>query len=202
MLEQALEDPKTQKRLPPFRMPRQGEWTYQDWLNFPNDGWKYEIIDGVLFMVPPPAIKHQSSSISLVVKMYNHADKYDLGKVLEAPCGVQLPKQPVPVEPDILFIKKERLNIIGENYVEGAPDLIVEILSPSNPNYDRQTKFNLYQQSGVKEYWLVDYRSKTVEIFNLIANRYLLSGQYGEGETAPSTELKGFEVAVETLFKF
>jgi len=86
MLEQVLEHPKTQKR-PPFRMPRQGEWTYQDWLNFPNDGWKYEIIDGVLFMVPPPAIKHQSSSISLAVKMYNHAGRYDLGKVLEAPSG-------------------------------------------------------------------------------------------------------------------
>ena len=123
-----------------LRFPRQGEWTYEDWLNFPNDGWKYEIIDGVLHMAPPPAINHQRSSGELFRRIANYVKDNDLGEVLEAPCGVQLPNQPVPVEPDIFFVKKERLDIIGDQYVEGPPDLVVEILSPCPTGWDYDPK--------------------------------------------------------------
>lgn len=182
------------------RFPRQGEWTYEDWLKFPNDGWKYEIIDGVLHMTPPPAINHQRSSASLFARMRLHAESHDLGEVLAAPCGVRLPNQPVPVEPDILFVKKERLSIIGAQYVAGAPDLIVEILSPSNAHYDRKTKFELYQKAGVLEYWLVDYEAKTVEIFTLVEGAYELAGKYSSNQTAASSQLAGFKIIVDSLF--
>lgn len=184
------------------RFPRQGEWTYRDWLNFPNDGWKYEIIDGVLYMSPPPTINHQRSSLKLARKMAEHAEDNDLGEVLEAPCGVRLPDQPVPVEPDLLFVKKERREIIGQQYVEGAPDLVVEILSPSNPNYDRQTKSRVYQEAGIPEYWLVDYQAKTIEVLTLIEGAYTLAGKYAEEDVVTSNQLAGFKVAVKAVFDF
>jgi Uma2 family endonuclease len=184
------------------RFPRQGEWTYEDWLELPNDGWKYEIIDGVLYMSPPPLIRHQDVSGELFSEMRIYARRNKLGKVLEAPCGVRLPGQKVPVEPDILFVKQERLNIIEERYVEGAPDLIVEILSPSNMNYDLETKFNLYQNAGVSEYWLVNTWDKTVAIYHLADGAYTLTGSYGADDTVGSTVLNGFSIAVTTLFDF
>jgi Uma2 family endonuclease len=185
-----------------FRLPRQGEWTYEHWLNFPEDGWKYEIIDGVLHMSPPPAINHQRSSGELFRRIANYAKVNDLGEVLEAPCGVRIPGQSVPVEPDILFVKKERLDIIGKQYVEGAPDLIIEILSPSNASYDRETKFKIYQDAGVPEYWLVDYEAKTVEVFTLIEGVYTLAGKYTGDDVVSSTQLAGFKVTVDSLFNF
>jgi Uma2 family endonuclease len=185
-----------------FRLPRQGEWTYEHWLNFPKDGWKYEIIDGVLYMSPPPSIAHQDSSGELFVAMHTYAKENDLGKVLIAPCGIQLPNQPVPLEPDIFFVKKERLEIIGTQYVEGAPDLIVEILSPSNASYDRETKFKVYQDAGVPEYWLVDYEAKTVEVFTLVEGVYTLAGKYTGDDVFSSTQLAGFKVTVDSLFNF
>ncbi len=185
-----------------FRFPRQGEWTYEDWLNFPNDGWKYEIIDGVLHMAPPPAIAHQDTSGELFIAMRTYAKDNDLGKVLEAPCGVQLPNQPVPVEPDIFFVKKERLDIIGPQYVAGPPDLVVEILSPSTAQYDRDDKFKLYQKAGVLEYWLVDYEAKSIELFTLVEGDYTLAGNYTGREVVASTQLSGFKISVESIFNF
>jgi Uma2 family endonuclease len=186
----------------PPQFPRQGEWTYQHWLNFPDDGWKYEIIDGVLYMAPAPAIDHQRSSGELFRRIANYAKEHDLGTVLQAPCDVRLPYQLVPLQPDIFFIRKERRGIISPQCVEGAPDLIVEILSPGYIDHDRRTKFNVYQKAGVPEYWLVDYQAKTVEIFTLVEAEYRLAGQYGRGDEAVSTQLAGFRVSVDSLFNF
>ncbi len=188
--------------LNPPHFPKQGEWRYEDWLKFPQDGWKYEIIKGVLHMTPLPAINHQLSSGELFRRIANHVKDNDLGKVVTAPCGVRLPGHPVPLEPDIFFIKKERLDIIGKQYVEGVPDFIIEILSPSNANYDRETKFNLYQQVGVPEYWLVNYEAKTVECFNLVEDSYISSGSYSGNDIATSVQISGFEVKIDLLFDF
>lgn len=196
MTNQASHDQNQSSR----RFPRQGEWTYEDWLQLPPDGWKYEIIDGVLYMSPPPLISHQDVSMRLSGGMHFYARNHKLGKVLTAPCGVRLPGQKVPVEPDILFVQQERLAIIEERYIEGAPDLIVEILSPSNMNYDLETKFKLYQLAGVVEYWLVNTWDKLVTIYNLVDGAYKLAGNYGVDDTAASTVLNGFSIAVTTLF--
>ncbi len=184
----------------PRYAPLQGSWTYRDWLGLPDNGYKYEVINGVLFTMPPPGTGHQRVSLKLATKMYVYAEDNNLGEILEAPCGVRLPNQPVPVEPDIFFIKKERLHIIQKRYVEGAPDLVVEILSPFNMDYDRKTKFELYQAAGVPEYWLVNYQHKTIEIFTLDAGVYQLKGKYGIGEIVTSNQLVGFEMVVEKIF--
>lgn len=175
-------------------------WTLDEWLSFPSDGWKYEIIDGVLHMSPAPTLAHQDASAELVMLMRLHARQNDLGVVLAAPCDVRLPGQSVPVEPDILFVPKSRQDILGTKAVEGAPDLVVEILSPSSGTYDRRTKFDLYQKSGVSEYWLVDYRAQTVTIYHLAQDVYVQSGHYTGDDVAASTVLTGFTVAIASLF--
>lgn len=186
----------------PARLRRQGMWTYEDWLNFPDDGWKYEIINGELYMTPAPTPDHQRTSGGLFVRMYLHARDHSLGEVLEAPCAVRLPNQPVPVQPDIFFIERENSGIIGAVEVTGAPDLVVEILSPSNASYDREKKFNLYQEAGVPEYWLVNYWEKTVEVFRLEEGRYRLGNPYRIGDVVDSEQLAGFQIAVQTIFDF
>lgn len=180
--------------------PEQGEWTYEDWLRLPSDGYRYEVLNGELHMTPPPSTQHQRSAFRLALEMANFALEHDLGEVLPAPCGVLLPNQPVPVQPDILFIRAERGDIIGEEYVEGAPDLLVEVLSPSNWLYDRREKFQAYQEANVSEYWIVDYRAGTIEVFFLEEGIYVLLNQYGSGETAQSRVLEGFEVPVDEIF--
>lgn len=181
--------------------PEQGQWTYEDWARLPDDGTRYEVIDGVLYMAPPPSTAHQSTSNRLSNAMTNHADNHRLGHVFTAPIGVRLPDHPVPVQPDILFIRAEREGIIGGQYVEGTPDLVVEILSPSNWSYDREEKFRLYEEAGVPEYWIVDPRIKSVEVFVLEAGEYVLLGKWGAGGTATSRVVAGFEIPVTAIFR-
>jgi Uma2 family endonuclease len=180
--------------------PPQGEWTYEDWLKLPDDGYRYEVINGALYMTPLPRPRHQRVSFRLARRLSDFAEEHHLGEVLVAPVGVRLPNQPVPFQPDILFIRAERLDIIGEENVEGVPDLIVEVLSPSNWLYDRREKMKVYEEAGVPEYWIVDPRTRTVEIYVLEEGAFLQVGQYGPGEVARSQVLVGFEVLVDEIF--
>ncbi len=193
----------TAKRFPPptREWPEQGKWTYDDWAQLPDDGTRYEVIDGVLHMTPPPTTSHQFVSVHLLTAMKNHADAKNLGYVLSAPVGVRLPAHPVPFQPDIVFVGVARKAIIGKQYIEGVPDLVVEILSPSNWPYDRQEKFRVYQAAGVPEYWIVDYRAKSVEVFVLDEGEYVLLGKWGVGDTASSRTLAGFQIAAADVFR-
>jgi Uma2 family endonuclease len=179
--------------------PEQGQWTYEDWLRLPDDGFRYEVLNGVLYMTPPPRIRHQLTLENLSRRLGNFVAERKLGWILFAPCGVRLPGQPVPVQPDILFVRAERRDIIGEEYVEGAPDLVVEVLSPSNWLYDRTEKFRAYQEAGVLEYWIVDYRARIIEVFVLEGGAYALLDKSGPGEVARSKVLAGFEVVVDEV---
>jgi Uma2 family endonuclease len=149
---------------PTSQWPDQGQWTYEDWEQLPNNGARFEVIDGVLHMAPPPSIAHQSIVANLFTLMNVHSTKNNLGRVFPSPVGVRLPTQPVPLQPDIVFVSKERKDIIGSQYIEGVPDLVIEVLSPSNWPYDRNEKFQVYQTAGVPESWIVDYRARTVEV--------------------------------------
>ncbi len=181
--------------------PEQGQWTYEDWLRLPDDGFRYEVLNGELHMTPPPTIGHQNVVTELGAQMRSFAKQSALGIVLVSPVGVRLPGQPVPVQPDVVFVHAERRDIIGEDYVEGAPDLVVEVLSPSNWLYDRREKLLAYQQAGVPEYWIVDYRARTVEIRVLEEGKYTLLAEFRSGDAARSQVCPGFEVAVDDLFE-
>lgn len=180
--------------------PPQGEWTYEDWLRLPDDGARYEVIEGVLYVSPPPSVGHQRTVTKLSSRMDRYVEENDLGLVLTAPVGVKLPGRDVPIQPDLLFMRKERLDVVGEDYVRGVPDLVVEVLSPSNWQYDRGKKQDVYREAGVPEYWIVDYRAQTVEVLRLEAGEYVTSGPFRPGAVAHSTTLAGFEVVVETIF--
>jgi Uma2 family endonuclease len=180
--------------------PEQGQWTYEDWLRLPDDGFRYEVLDGELHMAPPPATMHQTALVNLSNAIYNFARERRLGRVWVAPCGVLLPGQPVPVQPDIFFVSAARRDIIGEEYVEGAPDLVVEVLSPSNWLYDRREKFQAYLAAGVPEYWIVDYRARTVEVFVREGGAYTLLDKFEAGDVARSRVIAGFQIAVDDIF--
>jgi len=201
---------RTQPRVPKARAsvappvhewPEQGQWTYDDWARLPDDGTRYEVIDGELAMAPPPATPHQFASGNFFELMRLFVRARKLGYVLAAPIGVRLPTQPVPLEPDIVFVSAAHKSIIEQQYIEGVPDLVVEVLSPSNWIYDRKEKFNVYKLAGVPEYWIVDYRAKTIEVFVFEKRDYALLGKWTLGETAISRALEGFQVRVDEVFR-
>ncbi len=180
--------------------PEQGRWTYDDWLRLPDDGFRYEILNGELHMTPPPSISHQNAVTELAAQMRDFAKQTGKGIVLVSPVGVRLPGQSVPVQPDVIFVRADRREIIGEDDVQGAPDLVVEVLSPSNWIYDRREKLQAYRQAGVPEYWIIDCRARTLEIRVLEQGQYILLGELHSGDTAKSRAFSGFELFVDDLF--
>ena len=181
--------------------PPQGEWTYHDWLHLPDDGWQYEVIEGVLYMNPAPTTIHQRISGNLEFALRLFVRREQVGWIFDAPTDVYLPGQETPVQPDLLFIAAERQDIIKERGIEGAPDLIVEILSPGTWWQDLRVKLPLYQDTGVRECWIVDPEAKTIKVHILQKGQYALSGHWGPGETVQSQVLVGFEVAVDTVME-
>ncbi len=180
--------------------PEQGRWTFEDWLRLPDDTFRYEIIEGELFVSPSPGTNHQIAVSSLLAAMHHYARYNNLGLVLTSPIGVRLPLRDSIVQPDILFIRRERVAIVKDDVIDGAPDLVVEILSPSNWVYDRSHKQEAYLQAGVREYWIVDYRARTVDVLVLEDDEYVQRGQYGEGSMVASETLTGFSIAVAEIF--
>jgi Uma2 family endonuclease len=185
----------------PWQPPEQGKWTYADWSRLPDDGTRYEVIDGELYMTPPPAISHQMSLTNLLDALRAFVRERNLGIVLPSPIGVHLPTQPVPVEPDIVYVSAAHKSIMGKEYIEGVPDLVIEVLSPSNWIYDRKEKYQVYQTARVPEYWIVDYRAKTIEVFVLEQGAYALLDKWGVGDDAASRVLDGFQVSVADIFR-
>lgn len=179
--------------------PPQGQWTYEDWLRLPDDGWQYEVIKGVLYMTPAPNTDHQLVSRELLWHMLNYIKQHGLGELFDAPIDVYLPGQETPVEPDLVFIATARQEIISKRGIEDAPDLIVEILSPSNWWRDRRAKLPLYEETGVPEFWIIDPDLQTVEVYVLRDQQYVLLGQWGQGELVTSQALTGFQVAVDDI---
>ncbi len=180
--------------------PPQGQWTYEDYARLPDDGWRYEVIKGVLYMSPSPRERHQYALTRLVVAMTTFADAHELGRVYTAPFDVIMGDLATPVQPDLLFIAADRLSeILTEDNVQGAPDLIVEILSPSNWLVDRREKFEVYQEAGVREYWIVDTDQRLVEVFVLREGVFTQIGRWGGGEKVRSEVLTGFEIAVDEI---
>ena len=173
-------------------------YTYEDYLKL-NDDNQYEIIGGKLIMVPSPRSKHQIISLELAATLRDYARKNKLGRVITAPMDVLLSKTEKP-QPDILFIAKERMGIIAEMNIQGAPDLVVEILSPSTAINDRTDKSRLYYKHGVKEYWIVDPDIKCVEVFVPGENNWNLYQAFNVNDVLTSPLLSGLEVEMKELF--
>ena len=177
-----------------------GKLTCQDYFDLDApEGARYELIDGVLIMVGSPNFAHQTVVGALGVRVYVFADGNDLGKVIFSPFDVLLSDTDV-VQPDLLFVSKEREEIITPANVQGAPDLVVEIISPSSSRRDWRIKRELYAKHGVKEYWIVDPINRIVWLMLLRRGVLEIVGTYGEGDTVSSTALAGFSVKVDDIF--
>ncbi len=172
--------------------------TYDDLATFPDDGKRYEIIGGELFVSPVSRPKHQQISRRLSER-FSTVLMHQLGraKVYHAPVDVRFSAEDV-VEPDLVVIRTERRAIVGELAIDGAPDLLVEILSPLTHAHDEVAKAALYAREGVSEFWLVDPASATVRVFALVDGRYELVPH--DGQTAKSALFPELTVDITALF--
>ena len=138
--------------------------TWQDVQQMPDDGNRYEAIKGDLYVTPAPTPRHQILLLRLYDALRPLLAKPGGGVLLVAPVGVEFPDTREGVQPDLLFVSNERLGIIGDASVRGAPDLVIEILSPSTAGRDRTIKLELYERQGVREYWIVDPAENAVDV--------------------------------------
>ena len=183
--------------------PAQGSWTYEDYVRLPDDGRRYEVIRGFLYVSPAPSLPHQYTVGQLVYFFIAFVRERQLGVVLGAPFDIRLPERlGDPVQPDILFIRRENQPDGDAPRFDGVPDLVVEVLSPGNWRYDRNTKLSAYRDAGIPETWLVDPAARTVEVFVLdkAHPKYVLRERRGEGETVGSIVLPGLQIAVAEIF--
>ena len=170
--------------------------TYEDYASLPDDE-RRELIDGELIPMPSPTALHQTLLKNLAAA-FMVLESRGLGTMFFAPLDVILSNFDV-VQPDLIFVSNARAHII-QDYIRGAPDLLVEILSPSTERRDRIVKRELYARHGVPEYWLIDPYAKTITVLILGADGYDTRAVYGASDTLASPTLPGFELDVSLIF--
>lgn len=180
--------------------PAPGQWRYEDYRRLPDDGKRYEIIEGVLYVANAPSFDHQFAVGETFAYLRQFVREHQLGVVLTAPFEVHLSEISRPVQPDVFFVRKERQPISGDRLLVGAPDLIVEVISPNSIRLDRYIKFDTYERYGVAEYWLVDLKWRGVEVYTLSNGEYALLGQYAGNDLIESAVLVGMQIKADDLF--
>lgn len=173
--------------------------TYDDYRNLPDDGKQYQIIGGELHMTPAPTTVHQRILFKLAQIIAAYVNENNSGEVLVAPVDVILSMTDV-VQPDIIFVARERMNIITKKNIVEAPDLVVEIISEHTETIDRKKKKEMYERHGVKEYWIVDPDAKTIEQYLLEGKTFMSKSTAGPDETLTSPLLKEYMVATNDVF--
>jgi Uma2 family endonuclease len=180
--------------------PPQGEWTAADWENLPDNGNRYEIIEGHLYMTTAPSSFHQW----IIQRFYRlvaiPAEDSGLAYSFLAPIGVFM-HNISPVQPDLLLVLKTHANIIRDRRIYGVPDLIVEVMSPGSTDYDEGVKLQAYANAGVPEYVVIDPAKRTLTHYRLAEmGRFDKIGTYGESETITFACLPSISLHVGSLF--
>lgn len=171
--------------------------TVDDLETFPSDGKRYEVIGGELIVSPAPSQRHQLLQLEIAALLRDHVRPHRLGRAYTAPVDVRFTAID-QVQPDVVVLLKERRHIYTANVMHGPPDLAVEIISPSSRQTDPTVKYRLYEQHGVKEYWLVDPEARTLRLFALRDGRYVESQP--KAGTLHSEVLPGLTVDLAALF--
>ncbi|MCS7264677.1 MAG: Uma2 family endonuclease [Armatimonadetes bacterium] len=175
--------------------------TWQEFLAWIDEDIWAEWVKGEVLIMSPASNLHQALVLFLAALMQHWAEAYDLGVVRTEPFLVKLP-EPLPARaPDIIFIAKENLHKITTNYLDGAPDIVVEIISPESRARDRGEKFYEYEQGGVKEYWLIDPNRKQAEFYRLGEDGVFRLVSVIEEGIFRSEVLKGFWLKVDWLWQ-
>jgi Uma2 family endonuclease len=175
--------------------------TYDDYLLFPEDGRRHEILDGEHYVTASPSLKHQTVSIRLSAAISTFVDAHRLGAVFAAPTDVLLSRHDIVV-PDLVFISRTRFSILTEANIQGAPDLVVEILSPSTRRVDEGLKLARYESLGVQEYWVADPLRRTMTVHRLEGDHFrpaaILQADLQDVLTTPL--IPGLEVRLAEVF--
>ena len=175
------------------------KFTVKDYMSTP-EGTRYQLLDGEMILAPSPTQKHQTVLGNLAEAVRRFVQQRNLGRVWFAPLDVVLSDHDV-AQPDLMFVSRERAGIVTEANVQGAPDVVVEILSPSTAGYDQGYKLALYAQHEVLEYWLVDPDAETVEVLVLGEQGLSLHQAFRTGQTLESPLLEGLSLELEDLFR-
>ena len=178
------------------------EWTYEEFMALPEGGSvRYEIIEGDLYVTPAPSPRHQKISINLSGIVWNFLRTNPLGEIFAAPVDVVFSREPPQVVvPDLVFVAAEHVSLITEKNLQGVPDLLVEILSPTTATIDRRVKHSLYERVGVPGYWIVDPERNTVQVFRLSGGRYAEALELGLGDRLETPLLPGLSIPLSEVF--
>ena len=174
-----------------------GKLSYHDYLGFPSDGQRHEIIDGVHVVNPAPDTYHQTLSRRIQFQLYAQIELKKHGEVFNSPTDLQLSDTDI-VQPDLIVVLQDKRSIITPRKMQGVPNLVVEILSPSSVNTDRVLKKELYRRAGVPEYWIVDPIQKFVEQYVLRDNAYQLVNRHSN-EVVPQI-IEGVRVNLDEVW--
>lgn len=176
--------------------------TYDDFLLFPDDGKRHELIDGEHYVTPSPNLRHQTISGRLHRLIGRYLDDHPVGEIWAAPLDVVLSHFDV-VEPDLLYVSNERVAILTEQNIKGSPDLVVEIFSPGTKKRDEGIKRRAYEQFGVREYWTVDAETKRAQVYRSKIGRFELAAEISSerDEHLATPLLPGLTISLRTLFR-
>lgn len=176
--------------------------TWDDYVLFPEDGMRHELIDGEHYVTPAPFLRHQEivGRLHLAIGMYLMT--HPIGRVFVAPLDVILSKFDV-VEPDLLYVSNERAPELLKDWVRGAPDLVIEVGSESTRKRDETIKRALYDRAGVVEYWIVDPEIDVVRIYRRADDRFSRPTELSRraADVLTTELLPGFEVGLDTVFR-
>jgi Uma2 family endonuclease len=174
--------------------------TVDEYMELPNDGKRYQILDGELDVTPAPRTRHQKILGRMFFILKEALDLKGQGDVYIAPTDVILDDFNV-VQPDLLFVRKDRRHIIGDDNIKGVPDLIVEVFSPSTRRTDVLVKSRIYERFGVPSYWTVDPDIDRMELFRLEGPAYVLAAAGSSPDVLRPAEFQGLELPLAEVFK-
>ena len=173
--------------------------TYEDFLSFPDDGRRHELIDGDHYVTPSPSERHQRVSMELTLALGNYLKAAGTGRVYYAPFDVVMSDHDV-VEPDLLVVLNDQLDVLTEKHVRGAPAIVVEILSPGTRRRDETLKRQLYARTGVREYWMVDPDARRIVVCRSASREADATFVADSDDVLTSSLLPGFELPLKALF--
>lgn len=182
----------------PISAPRR-RWTYEDLVGLPDDGQRYEIIRGRLHVTPAPRPGHQRTVLEIAYWIRRFLERHPVGEVYVAPVDVRSGVAD-PVQPDVLFVASENLEIVEEGWIAGAPDLVIEVESRTTREYDATVKRDAYESMGVREYWRIDPESRSVTVLCREGEAFGSEVVVHASETLTTPLLPGFDLPVDRIF--
>ena len=174
------------------------QWTYERYQELPDDGNRYEVLEGRLHVTPAPSSYHQLVSRRIQFLFYE-LERAGQGQIYNAPVDLLMPGAD-PAQPDLVYVTREQEKFVTKRGIEGVPELLVEILSPSTAKRDRVDKLHIYRKAGVRRYLLVDVQARTLEVLLLEGDSYLVEASLGPEDSYDLTDY-GVTLKMADLFK-